>query len=110
MSNYTIEQLTSRDISLDEFRAALKTLPRETLLELRTIFQSQAAEIRAQIDDARGRYHASGQRSDPMWFRRANSAARFKGTCIALVESQIAIQKQCERAARTPGAEAGVAS
>lgn len=65
----------------------LDAMSGDDLMALRTVAQEAIARIRDQLSSARVRVAETGLYADRDWYRRANSALRFKGSYIQRIQA-----------------------
>lgn len=75
----------------------VKAMGVEDLLEERLELQKDLDEIKAQLSRAKTRVWESGEYSDPEWFRKAESAQRYKGRLILEIQNRLTALKEKRR-------------
>jgi hypothetical protein len=72
----------------------LRTVTKEELVAAKNQLGVIRIGIENQLAEARYKLHATGERSDPEWFRRATHAHKMKGVNMRQIDEELSARKR----------------
>lgn len=73
----------------------------DDLMALKNLVESDVTRIANQLSEAKANLIINGERADPGWFHRANSAKRLKGRLCQRIQQELSLKKQKNKEEKT---------